>query len=229
MKINKIKISTNGSFAQELRRQLASFQTDLGKLNQRLLSDITSRAPAPISAAVSENYAVGKLAAVKRTNFLGGGKRALTKRGNTIVVANKDGDNYNVEFTGKVFSDWPTFANNRQVIPKFVKVRGSTRKGTKTKRVRKPYKVTREVIRGKRVELKPKGDNRIFVLGEKQHLRPHIITPQVQYPRVIGATSIPQAIMQPNTIKAWKPAVEELIQKRLDHHLDQLAKKHRKK
>ena len=227
--MKKITISTKGSFAQELRKQLASFRGDLDKVQGRLLSDITTRAPSPISAAVSETYAVGKLAAVKRYNFLGGGKRSLTKRGNTIVVANKDGDDYNLEFSGTRFSDWPTFANNRQVVPKFVKVRGSKRLGTKTKRVRKPYTVTREVIRGKRVAIEPTEGNRVFVLGQKQHLKPHIVTPSHDYPRVFGSTSIPQAIMQPRTIEAWKPQVVELIRKRLDHHLDQLAKKRRRK
>lgn len=227
--MKKITISTKGSFAQELRKQLASFRGDLDKVQGRLLSDITTRAPAPISAAVCKTYAVGKLAAVKRYNFIGGGKRALTKRGNTIVVANKEGDDYNVEFSGTMFSDWPTWAKNRQVVPNFVKVRGSKRLGTKTKRVRKPYTVTREVIRGKRVAIEPSEENRVFVLGEKQHLKPYIIKPDWKRPRVIGATAIPQAIMQPRTIEEWKPQVEALIRKRLDHHLDQLAKKHRRK
>lgn len=218
--------SAGGSIASELQAKLANFQGDLGKLNQRLLSDITTRAPSPISAAVSKTYAVGKLAAVKRSNFLGGGKRSLTKRGNTIVLARKDGDNYSVEFSGHVFSDWPTFANNRKVVPKFVKVRGSKRLGTKTKRVRKPYTVTREVRRGKRVALEPSDEkNRIFVLGNKGQIKPYIVTPSNEHPRVFGATSIPQAIMQPHTINAWQPKVEELIRKRLDHHLNLLSKR----
>lgn len=218
--------SAGGSIASELQAKLANFQGDLGKLNKRLLSDITTRAPSPISAAVSKTYAVGKLAAVKRTNFLGGGKRALTKRGNTIVLARKDGDDYSVEFSGHVFSDWPTFANNRKVVPKFVKVRGNRKKGTKTKRVRKPYTVSREVIRGKRVAIEPTDEkNRIFVLGGKGELKPFIVTPSNNYPRVFGATSIPQAIMRPDTVKAWQPEVESLIRKRLDHHLNQLSKR----
>lgn len=212
-----------------LVKNLDKFHQDLETMNSRLLSDITTRTPSRISKAVSENYEVGTLKAIKRYQFIGDGKRVLSERGNTKVESRREGDDLVLEFTGTRFSDWPVWAKGRQVVPKFVKVRGSKRKGTKTKRIRHHYAVTREVVTGKVIELQPKNDSRIFVLGENNHLKPYIMAPGWKRPRVMGSTSIPEAIVQPRTVEVWRPRVIELISERRDHHLDQLAKKYDKK
>lgn len=206
-----------GGSIQHLSERLASFQHEVKyKAIKMIVSDLAARIPNPVSAAVSEKYNVGKLASIKRRQASNGKRQPLTARGNTAVKVRYNDDESYIEFSGSHF-DWPAWANKQQKVP-------ALRKNKKGKRVRKPYKVFREIIRGQRTEITADPPTKIFVQGEKGHLRIFVRTPPGNRPLLLGSTSIPQAIAQPRTVEVWAPQVESLIQNRVEHSLDYVSK-----
>lgn len=227
-------LSADFSFSYSKNENLRSFgsggalknlPTQLKKLEQNLrhkalkmiISDLAARVPKPVSEAVSEKYAVGKLTAIKRRMPSDGRRQKVTKRGNTTVRVHYDGDEGWIEFSGSHYNDWPVWANKQKKIP-------LGRKNRKGIRVRKPYKVFREIIKGKRVTITANDPTRIFVQGETGHLRVLAITPPSEQPLLLGSTSIPQAVAQPRTVKVWAPTVNKLVKNRVEHVLDYLSK-----
>lgn len=203
-----------GLLPYEAMLKLALYPDALKEAMIEIMSDIATRVPHHVGKAVSQLYAVRTLAALKRrapnspTKFTEHGDTRLTVRGSYEK-------NLWLEFTGSVTADWPVKANGKKKLPRWKKVRASKRKGINAHYVRQPYTLTREILRGKWTALTPQTQGvRIFAITRGKSLIPMAIAPGWSHPLAMGGTSIPQAIIQPATVKVWEPPVLDLIRSR---------------
>lgn len=214
--------SSRGMLNYDMLDKLAKYPEALGKAIREIASDIAARAPHHIGKAVSTRYTIKTLSAIKRRSV--GSESKFSERGDTSLKVSGDFENnFSLVFTGKVFSEWPTKANGRQTIPKLRKVRANKKLGIKEHKERPKYTVTRSVFRGKYTKLEANSsDNSVYAIKSQfsGQLVPMMRTKGRPKSLTIGATSIPQAIIQPETVKLWEQPMIDMIDKRIEHAVD---------
>lgn len=194
--------------------RIKAYPKKLNKAVGMIISDVYSRSPAVIGGAVAERYETGTLKAIKR-RVKPGDRVKWSERGDTRlkVLGRLTGimPGIGLQFVGSVFADWPTMANGRKKLPKL-------KKDKKTKRtIRQPYSVTRTILKGHTQTLDGRGGARVFVHPKGKSLRPYVAMPGKRTPFVMGGTSIPQAIAQPETVERWDQPLVATLMKRIEH------------
>lgn len=189
----------------EIRKELNGLDKMAAKIEKFTLSKVMSSAPGYVAAATAEVYAIKKnevtRARTKTASKYAGKQHVKTGfRGQSL-------DDFAMVFTGKKTSTWNTKAK-----PKPKKPKTGNPKVFSTK---KKYTVTQEVFKGQRTPIRPQGDNRVFVAMVGGKLRPLVVGKE-NNPMVKASTSVPQAIMNEQVVKIWRPRVETLVVSEFD-------------
>jgi len=187
---------------------LKAIQKDSEKVLQKTVFDFKSRAPAWVSAAVTEVYGVSKKE-VKDT-FDGYSKR------------NESGKKYigSAKANGTTIDSVGLIYRGRTLSPLHFKM-----KPTSPPKKDVPYKITAEFFKGKRVRLK----RRTFLLenyNNKGQYLPFIREGEKRYPiMVLRTISLPQMIDNKNVREKINANIDSGLSKRVENHLNQALKK----
>ena len=120
----------------------------------------------------------------------------------------------------------PGKRSQKQVIPgPRIRFRGP-KSAFATVSVYKPYTITLEIKKGRRVPLRGKYDTKPFLASSNN-------SPMIPFQRmdkswrdadVIHTTSVPQMIGSPKVRKQIESRINDDVRKRLDHHLERFTK-----
>lgn len=220
-----IKIAVEG--AEELKKKLNKMNRQSETVVKRTVSDFKSRAPAWVSAAVTEHYGIKK-AEVK--GAMKGAKKGVGK----IKVAGVTVDEVSLVYSGRMLT--PVHFKMRPAKPPKRRSRGkrlipgqNIKSGKAVGDVATvtplaPYEITAEIKKGKRVAFPGQtflGSNKGggYIPFQRESERREDI-------KSIKTVSIPQMITNEQVSEDIKKKVSEGLGKRLEHHLQQqLAKR----
>lgn len=188
----------------EIRKEFNGLDKAAAMVERKTLSNVKRKAVTEVKRATSAVYAINQneVARSQQTASKYAGKQHVKTgfRGQSL-------DDFVMVFTGKKTATWNTKAK-----PKPKKPKTGNPKVFSTK---KKYSVTQEVFRGQRTPIKPKGDNRVFVAMVGGKLRP-LVVGNDNRPMIKASTSVPQAIMNEQVVKIWRPEVEQYVVKEFD-------------
>ena len=191
----------------KLKREFSQIDKVAAKVEKYTLIDIRKRAPGIVSTATSKIYKIKKNEVARART-----KNASKYAGKQHVSTGFRGlslDDFVMVFRGRKTATWDTKAKPKPKPP----MTGNP-KVFSTKR---KYRVTTEVFRGKPAVITPTGGNRVFVAMVGGKLRPMVVGASNK-PRVKASTSVPQAIMNEQTVAIWRPELDNLVIKRFEHH-----------
>lgn len=207
-----------------LKEQLADMDKAAERAVKKTVSDFKSRAPAWISAAVTEHYGIKK-AEVK--DAISG-----TKKAGKVNVGGVAVDNVAIEYSGRPltpthFKMKPTkIPAKREKEYRRVPGAGVGEGGSDVAMVKPPapYSITAEIKKGKRVTI---GDGQAFLGTNKgTGMIPFQRTDESRTPiKSIKTVSIPQMITNPEVAEEIQKNIDEGLSKRLQHHVEQELKK----
>jgi hypothetical protein len=192
---------------KKLRREFGKIDKEAAKVEKYTILDIKKRAPGMVSTATSKIYKIKK-SEVARARTKNKTKNA-GKQHVRSAFKGQSLDDFTMVFRGKKTATWDTKAKPKPKPPK-----------TGNKKVfstRKKYKVTVEVFRGKPTPIKPQGKNRVYVAMIGGKLRPLVVSKD-NLPMMKASTSVPQAIMNEQTVAIWRPELNAYVLKRFTHH-----------
>lgn len=192
---------------KKLKKNLNSIDQEAAKVEKYTLVDIRKRAPGLVSSATSSIYKIKK-SEVARARTKGKNKNA-GKQSVRTSFKGESLDDFVMVFKGRKTATWDTKAKPK---PKPTKTGNPKVFSTKKK-----YTVITEVYRGKPAVITPTGDNRVFVAMVGGKLRPMVVGKENK-PRVKASTSVPQAIMNEQTVAIWRPELNKYVIKRFAHH-----------
>ena len=210
-----INIAIEG--AEDLKAKLEKMNKQSETVVKRTVSDFKSRAPAWVSAAVTEYYAIKK-SEVK--GAMTGVKKGIGK----IKVAGVTVDEISLVYSGRLLT--PTHFKMKPSTPpkkRAKNIKSETAGDVATVTPLAPYQVSAEIKKGKRVTFPGqvflgtnKGAGYIPFQRESEE-RTDI--------KSIKTVSIPQMITNEQVGEEIKKKIDEGLSKRLEHHLQQeLAK-----
>lgn len=203
-----IKIDTRAA-----RAFLRGLPASLAKAESLTLADARKGLPGQVSGAVSAEYAIKK-GDVARAFSKSAAKRA--KAAASVTVRGSTLDTATITIRGKKLAVWKTKATPR---PKPVRGGGYS--------ARKKYAVSQQIRKGRHTIIKPDGEHRVFLFtrnGKKYAMRVRRGPRRKNHPYPFAATSVPQAVRNPEIVARWKPWLENLILTRLQHHALRLSK-----
>lgn len=208
------------------RKELDEYPKKLANVEQRMVSDIRRWVPGHISTATAKIYAISKseVAAIKATKAADGNYYRGRNAGKGNVRVSSSGDtvaSLTFTFRGAKHASWPTRAGKQQKVPK---ARKRFVKDGRIYSIPKPYVTTVETYKGQRTPIKPRGNNRVFVMQGKQGLVAMHVRAGERKPMAHGSSSIPQAITNEKVVAIWQPQLNEYILKRLANHNKQAFK-----
>ena len=186
---------------EKTKKQLHAINKDAEGVVKRTVSDFKSRAPAWVSAAVTETYGIAK-SEVKGA-FSGAKKTAgrVKLKGTTI-------DNIGLVYSGRVltplrFKMKPTAPPARRPMP--------------------PYQITAEIYKGKRKGL---ASNAFLGSNKGGGFIPFQRTSESRLPiKSIKTVSVPQMLGNETVSTQIQQNIEDGLEKRLEHHLAQALKR----
>ncbi len=214
--------------AGKLKKQIEKNEEKCEKAIRRTVADFASRAPAWVSQAVTEVYGIKK-SDVKEC-FKG-----TKKASGSVKVSGTSVDNIQLQYSGRLltpthFKMKPTTQpakrlKDRKLVPgqaiKFASRPGEVAAVSPPA----PYKVSAEIYKGKRKDFK--GRN-IFLAPNKKGGSNYIPFQRMSEDRndleSIKTVSVPQMITNKTVAKDINKRVNEGLQKRLEHHIEQQFK-----
>jgi hypothetical protein len=185
---------------KQVVKKFNGFQKDAETVLQRTVADFKSRAPAWVSAAVSETYGISK-------KEVKGAFTGAKKTAGSISAGGKQIDCIGLVYSGRVLT------------PLRFKM-----KPTKRPVRNRPYQVSAEIFKGQRkvlgsdiflgsnkgggyIPFQRKGDSRLPIESKKT----------VSIPQMIGNAQVEAQI---------RTNIDEGLSKRVEHHFNQVMKKH---
>ncbi len=198
---------------KKLQKELKNIDKAAAKVEKYIISDIKKGAVTAVKRATSSVYAI-KQNEVARSQSKTPSKYA-GKQHVATSFRGKGLDDFTIVFTGKKSATWNIKADGKPTVPT---ARTWIMHEYKWYNVPAPYKVTAKVYRKQRPQvIKPKGDNRVFVAMVKGQMRPMVVGKNNE-PMVKAFTSVPQAIMNEDVVKIWRPDIQQRIIKSHKHH-----------
>ena len=233
--------TTGFSVISNLNHAIAAVQAEKGRLAQieiMACKDIIKWMPGHVSTATAQIYNIKKseVAQIRSQGVTidlyeeGNFERLYWRgsrnagKGNVRVSSNGAETVAGLVFTfkGAKHASWTTRAGKQAKVPKARKI---IKKNGRRYSIPKPYETNVETFKGKRTPIKPRGQNRVFVMsGKDGNLRAVHIRPGDKRPLAHGSSSLPQAIMNKEVVAIWRPQMNEYIAKRIAHHDKQSAK-----
>lgn len=214
---------------KQFSKELNAYPEKLDLVQKRTISDLRSRLPGKISSATAKIYALRKQDVVQIRNSgkkSGGG--SASNGAVSLWTEGKHLSDLTFIFRGTRHANWPTTAGGSESTPPTATRYGwhyIERKG-RFYWVPKPYTVTRTVLKGQTKVIRGGGNERIFVLPRKDGgLRVMAARPGKKWPVPYVTTAVPEAIIKEKVVDIWRPQMNELIMKRLEHNNKQVFKK----
>lgn len=204
---------------KEALRKLNALDQVAAKAESYTIKDLKTRVPGLISTATAKIYNLNKkeVAAAHRTKaYLSKKKFSEANRAHMRTSFKGDTlDSLTVIFTGRKHANWDTKATP---MPEPV--------SSRTFSVKQKYAVSQTVYKNKPVVIKPKKKYRVFVLARNGKLLPMIVGSGGRgKPRLKASTSVPQAVMNQDVVRIWRPKLNEYTLKRFNNHLKRFSEK----
>lgn len=195
---SNVKWSVSLTNLADLKRSFDKMNDQSKNAVKKTVADFKTRAPAWVSAAVSEKYGISKKD-VKST------MKGTRKAEGTIKLGGIEVENIALVYSGRVLT--PTHFKVKPTAP-----------------TAKRKDITAEIIRGRRVSLAP---GRAFLADNRGGgYIPFMRTGDSRYPiKSIKSVSVPQMITNEEVAEKIKENIEAGLQKRLEHHVQQELKK----
>lgn len=219
------------SVSSDIQNALAAVQAEkerIADVERTTCADLIDWVPGHVSKATADIYAIKKseVAQIKATRGEDGNfsRGRNTGKGNVRVSTNGAETVAGLTFTfrGAKHASWTTRAGKQAKVPK---TRKKIKKNGRKYSIPKPYETNVETYKGQRTPIRPRGQNRVFVMsGKDGKLRAMHIRPGDKQPMPHGSSSLPQAIANDKVTAIWRPQMQAYIIKRITNHDKQSAK-----
>lgn len=218
-----------GIDTEQVFNGLDQMDDNVKKAVKYTLKDIKSRAPGWVAAETTKEYNI------KKSKITPKKAGSTTRKAVNVYTTGDTIETMEIVYTGRpltalhfgISPKKPQGKRSRkQVIPgPYIQFRGPESEYA-TVSVYKPYTITLEIKKGRRVPLRGKYDTKPFLASAKN-------SPMIPFQRMDGerrkadaihTTSVPQMIGSPKVRKQIESRINDEVRKRLDHHLERFTK-----
>lgn len=227
--MDKAEVTIDVKNLKEIEKKLEGFTGDAEKVLRRTTSDFKTRAPGWISTAVTEEYNI------KKSDVKSAYKGSKVK--GTVKVSGASMDDVALEYSGKRltpahFKMKPKKPRNTRLKKEKQVIPGQNIAGFNgrfaTVSPQKPYQITVEILKGHPETLHGKPNYSTPFLasnGAGLNLPFQRKSSKRTDMKSVRTISVPQMITNETVAENIQEKIKDGLSKRLDHHLEQMAKK----